>query len=383
MSRRALLTRGAVAVASVAGATVVWRAAQQGVLAPGSGDAYAAWGLRLTGDGPLSLVRAAVLAANAHDTQPWTFRVDRRRVDIFADRTRTIGTVDPLHRELELSLGCAIENVALAARANGLVPTVRLTPTSHDRDHVATIDLAEGSAEASALFAAIALRHTDRGAFAARSVDRATLDDVAGLADDARARLIWLDADPAKRRFGELTIAATAALIADPDQARDDFAWYRQDWTEIQKKKDGITLDTAGLGEPLRVAVRLLPAADRATLQQGWLDATRDRHVATTAAFGMIAVRDGNDTSQRLVAGRLFQRALLFAASRGLAAQPLNQIFERVDREATDKLVPTFASALTDITPPGWQAVTAFRIGHPTAPPRLAPRRLAEEVILT
>jgi hypothetical protein len=83
---------------------------------------------------------------------------------------------------------------------------------------------------------------------------------------------------PTKRCFGELTIAATAAPIADP-------------------MKDATTSPgTTGVDE----------IQERKT---GVLDATRDRHVATAAAFGMIAVRDLNDTSHRLVAGRLFQRA--------------------------------------------------------------------------
>lgn len=381
VTRRALLTRAAVAVASLGGATLVWRVAQQSVLAPGTGAAYAAWNARLVGDGPLSLIRAAVLAANAHDTQPWLFRADERRIDLLADRTRTIGSVDPLHRELELSLGCAIENLALAARANGFVPTVRLRPDARDADHVASIDLAEGTAATSELFAAIPRRHTDRTAFAGRPVARATLEEMERLSDDPRARLMWLDTDPAKRRFGDLTIEATAALIADPDQSRHDFAWYRQDWDEIHAKKDGITLDAAGLDEPLRIVARTLPPAGRATLQQGWLDATRERHVPTAAAFGMILVRDPLDTVQRLIAGRLLQRALLFAASQGLATQPLNQVFERADREATAHLPRTFTDALGELTPSGWSALTAFRIGHPTAGPRLAPRRLAEEVM--
>lgn len=380
LTRRALLVRGAVAIASVAGGTVAWRVADQSVLAPGSGEAYAAWAVRLTGDGPLSLIRAAVLAANAHDTQPWIFRAGQRRIDLFADRTRTIGAVDPLHRELELSLGCAIENLVLSAHANRLAPTVRLRPSA-DPDHAASIDLTAGGTEASALFSAIPRRHTDRAAFTREVVERRTLEEMASLADDPHVRLIWLDADPAKRRFADLTVVATAALIGDPEQSRDDLAWYRQDWDEIQAKKDGITLDTAGLGEPLRVVARTLPAAGRAMLQQGWLDATRDRHVATAAAFGMVLVLDAKDVRQRLAAGRLLQRALLFAASKDLAAQPLNQLFERADREASARLEPTFISALAELTPPGWQALTAFRIGHPTAPPRLAPRRLAEEVI--
>jgi nitroreductase len=374
---------GAGAVAVVTSGGLAWRLVDQGVLTPGSGPAYEAWRANLTGAGPLSLVRAAILAANAHDTQPWAFRIATDRIDLFADRTRTLGTVDPLGRELEISLGCALENLLLAAPANGYETTLTLLPDASDPDHVARIELSASPAVGPPLFEAIPRRHTDRSAYdTTKAVERSILDDLAALAGEDAASLQWLDAAPAKERFAELTVLATEALIADPEQSRDDFAWYRQDWGEIQRRKDGITLDTAALPEPMRLFVRLLPASDRSTLQTGWVDATRDRHVATAAAFGLIAVEDGRDPAARLAAGRLFQRVHLAATVRGLAVQPLNQIFERADRETSAGLEPTFETALAELPQADGQIVTAFRIGHPTTTPHLSPRRPAEEVVI-
>ena len=387
MSRRAFLKRvgiGAGAITVVAGGGLAWRVVDQGVLTPGSGPAYQAWSAKLTGDGPLSLVRAAILAANAHDTQPWAFRIAADRIDLFADRTRTLGSVDPLGRELEISLGCALENLLLAAPANGYEASLTLLPDAGDPDHVARVELWAAATARSPLFEAIPRRHTDRSAYdRSKPVKRSMLDGLAGLTDDPAVSLLWLDAEPAKARFAELTVQATEALIADPDQSRDDFAWYRQDWSEIQRRKDGITLDTAALAEPTRLLVRLLPPSDRSTLQRGWVDATRDRHVATAAAFGLVAVGDGADPVQRIAAGRLFQRIHLAATLNGLAIQPLNQIFERLDREASAGLGSTFAPAMAELVPAGDQIVTAFRIGHPTTTPHLSPRRPAEEVLIS
>jgi hypothetical protein len=114
-----------------------------------------------------------------------------------------------------------------------------------------------------------------------------------------------------------------------------------------------------------------------------WVDATRDRHVASAAAFGLIAVGNGTDPAQRLAAGRLFQRIHLAATIKGLAVQPLNQVIERVDREVAAGLKPTFATALAELTRADGQIVTAFRIGHPTTTPHLSPRRPAEEVLIS
>ena len=385
MSRRTFLRRagiGAGAIVAVAGVGGGWRAWDQGVFIPETGDAYGAWSASLLGSGQMPLVNAAILAANAHDTQPWRFVVANDQIDLYADRSRSMGAMDPVRREMDMSLGCALENLVLTARANGLAPTVTLLPDASEPNFIARVHLTTEVPDRSPLFEAIPKRHTNRGAFAAgRRIDPEILGQAAALVDTSMTGLIWLDADPARSRFGRLTIDATAAIVADPEMARDDFAWYRQDWGEIQRRKDGITIDTAGLDEPMRIIVRLLPPSDRRTMQQGWLEATATRHVPTAAAFGLLSVRDRADTAQRIEAGRLFERVHLFATTHGLALQPLNQVFERIDRETTSGLTPTFTRAIQDLVPAGQQALGAFRVGYGTTHPHLAPRRPVIDVI--
>src|SRR3989442_402652 len=118
--RAALKVGGTGAVLAAAGG--VWRAWEQGVWSAGEGPAYEPW-RRWRSDpseGPLALVRAAILAANPHNSQPWLFRVGASRIDLFADPARDIGAVDPDHREMYIGLGCALENLLLAAGARGL-----------------------------------------------------------------------------------------------------------------------------------------------------------------------------------------------------------------------------------------------------------------------
>jgi len=57
-------------------------------------------------------------------------------------------------------------------------------------------------------------------------------------------------------------------------------------------------------------------------------------------------------------------------------------VFEMADHEAaTGDAATSFSTSLNELVPAARQAVTAFRIGWPSAMPHLAPRRLAEEVI--
>jgi hypothetical protein len=76
-------------------------------------------------DGNRRPLRAAILAASPHDTQPWLFAVSDSEVAVYADRARHLGTFDPFRREMHLGLGCAIENFVCAARALGMTTHVQ------------------------------------------------------------------------------------------------------------------------------------------------------------------------------------------------------------------------------------------------------------------
>lgn len=75
------------------------------------------------GEGPSRLremVRCATLAPSSHNTQCWRFRIERSAIAILPDLSRRCPVVDPNDHHLFVSLGCAAENLILAAQAYGL-----------------------------------------------------------------------------------------------------------------------------------------------------------------------------------------------------------------------------------------------------------------------
>ena len=133
-------------------------------------------------------------------------------------------------------------------------------------------------------------RHTNRGPYeTGRGVPVEFLGALAALGTDLpETKVIWFSSPDARKRIGELIVAATEAIIADRQQSADSAKWFRTSWQKIQTLRDGITLDAQSLPWSINAAAKILPSLSQESADQAWLQATRERHVATAAVFGLI-----------------------------------------------------------------------------------------------
>lgn len=76
-------------------------------------------------------------------------------VSIDGDLIGGYWNLNPYSREMYISLGCALENLTIAARAKGLSPKIIYFPDKRDSRHIATIDLTTMSPQPSELYDAI------------------------------------------------------------------------------------------------------------------------------------------------------------------------------------------------------------------------------------
>lgn len=393
ITRRKVLTRGLAGLTVVVAGGVVWRAWDNGVFNAGEGPAYHPWRdwreARL--DGPMALIQAGILAANAHNSQPWRFHVGDNQIALYADADRHLGALDPFRREMMLSLGCVLENMAHSATAEGIKTRIEAEPgrllegqLPSPGKPVAVVRLsAEEARKPSPLHDAIAKRHTNRGAYIAdQAVGTAGLEQMRALNDDPALRLFLIGREPERSHLGELIVAATEEIIADTQMAGDSARWFRFDRDAIDRHRDGITLDASGLPPVINAAAKILPPPSDQEADKQWLTATKEVHVATAPLLGMIAVRDLYDRPTALAAGRLWQRLHLWATAQGLAAHPLNQPPEMVDRERMLDKPPRTAEALAQITGDAdWRPTFIFRLGHAERQALPSPRRPIDAVV--
>jgi nitroreductase len=368
-----------------------YRAWDRGAFEAGKGEAFGPWqNWRGTSmDGPKQPLHAAILAANPHDTQPWLFQAAGGSITVLADRSRHLGSFDPFRREMHLGVGCAIENLMRAAAVYGFSMNVivqggKLTPNPKpDPIKAAHLWLDAGTPSRDPLFEAIPDRHTNRGRYLERPVKTEDLLKLADLVSDSEVRVAFLTDAHARKELGAAIVSATEQIISDYEMSQDSARWFRTGRREVDAHRDGINIDSSGLSPLMAAGAKILPDQDAASADKYWLGMTRD--VQTVApALGIMLVRDRLQMGSAVAAGRAWQRLHLAATTMGIAAQPLNQPVECVDRNQERGRNDEFGNALADFArAPAWEATFVFRLGYAERPALPSPRRPLSAVLIS
>ena len=111
------------------------------------------------------------------------------------------------------------------------------------------------------MYDAIPRRHTNRSAYDSQKplppqfVE--TLRRLASEEPDVKIFLFTADAD--RKKIVEISSAANAELYSDPDVERGSDQWIRTSWSEVQKLRDGLTIDAFGLPPIATAVAKMMP----------------------------------------------------------------------------------------------------------------------------
>lgn len=366
---------GAVALAGLG------RALQVGLLPP-SRHPYEAWETLRIEPGLRAVVAAAVLAANPHDSQPWKFRLGDHAIDVHLDRARALGPVDPFLRQMHLGIGCALENLVVGATGQGLLAVPDLFPSRSDATLAARVSLTGDDRAPSEHLDLIRRRHTNRGPYDPARLTSQVEEALRRQQRHPDTSLLFFEATSVVgRAFSEAILASTEALLQDDVFMRATDSWFRWTPREVAANRDGPSLAGAGLSPALRVAAQLGPRQSKEQFRLSWLASTRDVHLASAAAFGVIGVRDPARPEQLVEAGRLWQRVHLEATRHGLGLQPLDQWLEVLDRARQRGSAPPFTPGV-GFASPDHAPVMMFRAGMPLREALPSARRPLDDVLL-
>ena len=303
------------------------------------------------------LLNYAILAPSSHNTQPWKFNVSGNDIEVFSDKTRWLTVADADQREFYISIGCALENLLIAAGHFGYVSEVQYFPEHNRTDLVAMVRLIPDGKlenEGSGLFQAILERHTNRQPYENRTIPDSDLRLLNNTTE--KGFRLYVVSDPKiKSKFRDLELRA--------DQIQYDNIEY--------KSELGYWLGQGVMG-PTGIQAKI------AQFEVLFLDVGKDQTrkdsdlLNNTTELGFITSSENDRTSQ-VKAGQLLEKVWLTATASNLQIQPMSQALEVNETKAElAKLVPDKGSYLQQ----------TFRLGYAPPETELTPRRPLKEVLV-
>lgn len=309
-----------------------------------------------------NLVRAATLAASSHNTQPWTFVARQGSIEIHPDRSRQLLVLDPQGRELWISLGCALENLLVAAHAAGYGTDVAYP----DTDEVIRVRLSAGSPQASPLFAAIVHRQKTRSLYDAQPVQHPVLRQLQAVSSEPGVTVQFVLEPSERSTVLEYVNQGNLKQYADPAFVQELIHWLRFTRKDALASLDGLYTRSSGNPEVPRWLGQMVVGGTRPK-NQADADAAKFR-----SSLGAVVIASQTDDRAAWVrSGQVYERLALQMTALGVQSAFLNQPIEvnsvRRQFQRAMKLKPALPQLL-------------MRFGHTPAGAAALPRSLRRPV---
>jgi hypothetical protein len=266
------------------------------------------------------LVRYATLAANSHNTQPWRFALDGGTIVIQPDLARRTPAVDPDDHHLWVSLGCAAENLVLAAAAFGRRAEIEFDA----RTSLLRVFLEPMAPVRSPLFEAIPRRQCTRAEYDGQPLPAAELRALGSTASGPGVQALLLVDRSRIDAVTDFVIQGNTAQMREAAFVRELMQWIRFGEREALDARDGLFARSSGN-----------PALPRwlGSMMFRWFfteKAENDRYARQmrSSAGVMVFVGRSARPAHWVEVGRAYQRFALLATSLGIRNAFVNQPVE-------------------------------------------------------
>ena len=309
------------------------------------------------------LVRYATLAASGHNTQPWKFAITEHAIEIHPDLARQLPAVDPRDRELWISLGCALENLLVAARAAGYAPEV----TYPDTADFIRVGLTPDTPQGGTLFDAIPLRQNTRSAYDGTPIPTTDLDQVQAVPLEPGVVLHVITSPTELTTVGEYVNQGNLRQYADPAFVDELIAWVRFNKKEALASRDGLYAPSSGNPEVPRWLGQLVVAGTQPP-QQADADAAKLR----SSPGAVVVASESDDKTAWVRTGQVYERLALTMTALNITSAFLNQPIEVAAVRGQFQSALGLGAALSQLL---------VRVGYAAPLPRSL-RRPVEQVLM-
>lgn len=316
----------------------------------------------------LFMIEQATKAPSGHNTQPWLFRINENSIEIHPDSTKTLPVVDSDQREMFVSLGCAAENLCIAAISRGYRPTVSISAKG-----IITLQPARTATpvEATGLAEQISKRQTNRRVYNGTLIPDETMRELLAVKRAGDTSLhCWPKGSEEFRKLHSYIMQGNEIQMNDLSFKKELKSWMRFNREQVRKTGDGLSYSVFGAPNlPARLSCFIMGSCLTAKRQN-----SSDRKKIASSSHFILFTAPTNTPEAWIQLGRTLERFLLHATRAGIATAFTNQPCEL--QVLSDKMQQEIAGLQTRIP------VVLLRLGY-AAPMPYSPRKEVAKIIIT
>ena len=304
------------------------------------------------------LIRYAILAPSGHNTQPWKFSVSEDEIQVFADKTRWLRVCDPNQASLHIGVGCALENLLIAAEHFGYEHRVVYFPEAGHEELVAIVKLTPGGQPSpfrdASLFHAITARHTSRSTYNRRPLSKQNSNRLQQCCIEPGIWLDMIDDLESRRKVKDLLIRGHTIMMRDRAFRAETGYWVGQGIFNMPRLIARLVQFTFPYVNP-SIALTMM-----------------DSRLVMSAPLVAVLSSTVNDRESQAKVGQVFERVCLAATMLGIRVQPMSATVDVSETKAQmTKLLPN----------PDGVPQHVFRLGYAEPVKTPAPRRPFSEIL--
>ena len=337
----------------------------------------------------LKAINFGITAPNAHNTQPWKFKIlNSNEFLLYVDEKRILPITDPLTRQICMSQGTFLETMMIGATGIGFRAEINLFPEGEysismvGKKPVARVLLKPVSnIPSDPLFSEIKDRATNRTKYFGDDLTAENIKEIDEKSARRYSHSSYILSEQAMHPYFELFYESMKLETKNIRIADESRTWFRFSDKEIFSKRDGISLPGQGVtGIQRWIAEKFFlgPEPEKFHDPKG-TDLFLERYKETIESAKGIIYWDTKTNTQKdwVQAGMDYARFQLAITAMGYVIHPMSQILQEYPEMAD--LQKKFAY-LTGVKPPS-KIQMIVRIGRSDYR-YFSPRRRVKEMLV-
>lgn len=266
----------------------------------------------------LEIIRYATKAPSGHNTQPWRFNFTESTINIKPNFEVALPVVDSENRELYVSLGCATENLMIAATHFGYETQI----IQCDKTAIIVVLTKSERVMEDSLFCQIEQRQNNRSVYSGKKVIDLQLEKLRSIISSEYVKIHFAEiGSPLADTLTQYIVKGNEMQMSDMAFREELLSWMRFNKTQVKKSGDGLSYEVFGSPSLPEVIAKPIVRLFLKPHQQNKSDLKK---IASSSHFVLFTTKH-NTVEEWIELGRLLQRFLLTVAQLGIASAFSNQ----------------------------------------------------------